>query len=276
MDPCCYFLGDIGLLNEELNQLVKHITRNFQLGDKVILLGDNFYERGVESTEDELWEKYKDIFEPIKFQNIYAVLGNHDYVGNPYAQLTSKYMMNKDFYYKYRFSSKTDFFFIDTMQLYPKHCGIDEREMIRVHNQYSATLMEKHIDWLIKSLRESKAMHKIVVGHYPIITNGYYSSYMKPLYRILMPIFEQYNVKAYISGHEHNAQFLRKVRNGYLFHQIILGCSSEHRMDEYVKPNHCDMLDDSNNYFLCMNERGDKLIFDYVNKEGRVKHCYII
>lgn len=276
MDPCCFFLGDIGLLNEELNQLVQNITYNFHLGDKVILLGDNFYENGVQTTNDELWNIYKRIFEPIKFYNIYSVLGNHDYHGNPYAQLTSNYMMNKDFYYKYRFSLNTELFFLDTMQLYPRHCGVGERDMMRVHNDNLENLEEKHLSWLRNELCQSKSTNKIVIGHYPIISNGYYRTFMKPLYRKLMPIFEKYNVKAYIAGHEHNAQYIKKDVNEYLFHQFILGCSSENRVDEHQKSNHLDMFDDTKTYYLRMIESGNKLVFDYINKEGVSKHCYII
>ena len=43
MDPGCYFLGDIGCLNDNLEKLVKIIGSKIRLGEKIFLLGDNFY-----------------------------------------------------------------------------------------------------------------------------------------------------------------------------------------------------------------------------------------
>ena len=89
MDPGCYFLGDIGCLNDNLEKLVKIIGSKIRLGEKIFLLGDNFYNHGVRTINDPMWELYQNIFEPIKYQNIYGVLGNHDYEGNPHVQLSS-------------------------------------------------------------------------------------------------------------------------------------------------------------------------------------------
>jgi len=276
MDPGCYFLGDIGCLNDNLNSIVGQIKTNFRLGEKIFLLGDNFYNKGVETTNDILWEFYKNIFNPIKYQNIYSVLGNHDYEGNPYAQLTSSYMMNKDFYYKYKFSVKTEFFLLDTVQLHENHCKINAVDMFRVHNKSYKELEEKQLNWLKQSLKESSALHKIVLGHYPLVSNGLYNQSLAPMYDKLMPIFQKYNVRAYICGHEHNIQYININENYYRFNQFIVGSSSESRPNDLKINQNKFMYDAMDNYYLKMNENGNSLIFDYINKEGILKHCYII
>ena len=44
--------------------------------------------------------------------------------------------------------------------------------------------------------------------------------------------FEKYKVDIYISGHEHNIQYIeRKISNDYTFHQFIIENSSENRVN---------------------------------------------
>lgn len=276
MEPGCYFLGDIGCLNTELEQIIDVIKSRFRLGEKIFLLGDNFYNNGVLTVTDPLWDVYKSIFERLKFHNIYSVLGNHDYEGNPYAQLTSPFVMSKDFYYKYKFSEKTELFLLDTIQLLPNHCSINCRDMIRVHNKTYKELEEKQLEWLKTSLSESRAINKIVLGHYPLISNGCYNQCLGPLCNKLMPIFEKYDVRTYICGHEHNIQYIEQRYENYKFNQFIVGSSSEYREIDYKVHQHKDMYDATDNFYLKMDESGNRLVFDLVNKNGVLKYCYII
>ena len=62
--------------------------------------------------------------------------------------------------------------------------------------------------------------NKIVFGHYPIISNGAYNNHMKPLHKLLYPIFKKHNVRAYVSGHDHNIQYMKKEDNGYNFDNV--------------------------------------------------------
>lgn len=276
MDPVCYFLGDIGCLNKNLNEITLKIEEKMQLGDKIFLLGDNFYNHGICSQDDPRWNLYKDLFKPLGYRNIYSAMGNHDYEGNPYVQLTSKYMMNTEFYYKYRFSLNTEIFVLDTVQLYENHCAIGLQDMIRVHNKTYIELEERQLNWLSRSLRESRCPNKVVIGHYPILSNGIYGDFLDPLYDKLMPIFEHHKVKVYISGHEHNAQFIEKLQSYHCFNQLIVGSSSECRADDCEQIHNVSMYDNTDNFYLRMSECGRRLIFDYINKAGKIKYNYII
>ena len=61
-----------------------------ELGCRFIAsVGDNFYENGVQSVDDPQWKtSFENIYtDPALQVPWYAVLGNHDYKGNPQAQI---------------------------------------------------------------------------------------------------------------------------------------------------------------------------------------------
>lgn len=55
----------------------------------IISVGDNFYTNGVASVDDPMWKtSFEDIYKGANlFIDWYPVLGNHDYRGNPQAQI---------------------------------------------------------------------------------------------------------------------------------------------------------------------------------------------
>jgi acid phosphatase len=55
----------------------------------VLALGDNFYQSGVASVDDPLWKSvYEDVYtHPALNVPWHVALGNHDYRGNPQAQV---------------------------------------------------------------------------------------------------------------------------------------------------------------------------------------------
>lgn len=255
--PALYILGDIGYLNSNLQSLVNRINVFFKPSDKVILLGDNFYNKGpfgpggIFTLHDCKLELFKDIFQCVGFDNIYAVMGNHDYEGNPTVQLQSPYIKNNEYYFKMSLSENTDLFFIDTVQLYENHCNIGRNKIQRAHNESDYKILQtKQIEWLTHALHESVACNKIVFGHYPIISNGIYKDLLSPLYNKLLPIFAKYNVSAYVSGHEHNIQYIERNINGYRLRQFIVGSSSQNRMfiTRNILPN--DMFDNSKCFYM--------------------------
>ena len=88
------------------------------------------------------------------------------------------------------------YFFIDTVQLFPEHCAISKNMIENVHKNDIHHLINNQILWLDKlKLSKSNKVNKIVFGHYPIITNGYYKNHMKPLYNMLFPILKNIMLK---------------------------------------------------------------------------------
>ena len=245
----CFYLGDIGLINNNIKYIINLILEIINTSNKlnkqdkyiISLLGDNFYPYGVNCINDSRWIGFNNIFSILKYP-IYPVLGNHDYILNPNAQI--EYTKNKksninwnmdDFYYHKNINLSNcniDFIFLDTQILAPEYAPNINTEIIESkHNKKIIDLQLEQINWLKKVL--DKCKNKIIVqGHYPLYTNGIYDN-CDELIGILMPFFEKYNVILYVCGHEHNIQYIEKKINSsnYIFRQIISGSSSYLRND---------------------------------------------
>lgn len=91
-----YFIGDIGTFNAQTQKIFKNIQDDSSNDDLLILLGDNFYPSGVKNLSDINWKN----IDNIKFNknNIFAILGNHDYLGNIKCQIEYK-NWNMEYYY---------------------------------------------------------------------------------------------------------------------------------------------------------------------------------
>ena len=273
-----YVLGDIGYYGNTLKQVISNFKYNTMLGnDEVVLLGDNFYPDGLHSKFDNQWNKYELAFQDVPYHSIYSVMGNHDYYGNPFFQINSKYLANNQLYFKKNFQDM-DLYFIDTVLLYKNHVGITDEIIKDLFNTSHRVLKEKQLEWLEYNLENSKLNNRkiIVFGHYPIISNGLYANDLEPIYNTLMPVFSKYKVDAYISGHEHNIQFIQKKVKDYNFKQVIIGSSSEYRSDEYRIVTKNDMYDNEDNYYLQLYKRNNRICLDFKNKNGVIKHSYEI
>lgn len=171
---------DFGNPTEEL----KSVARAMDLYSRsnppsfILGLGDNFYPSGVLNVHDEKFRTFwSDIFFPYETLRVpwYIILGNHDYMGCPEAQInftTSNlnvggvWNMPNNFY---KFSKsindsfQVDFFALDT--------NASQRHVQRSHPQTIPNLqLQKH--WLIDELQHSDARWKVVVGHHPMYTKG--------------------------------------------------------------------------------------------------------
>lgn len=273
-----FLLGDIGYFTSNLNMMVNHIGNSIKPESPLVLLGDNFYPSGVHCKHDEQWDKYKEVFEKAN-SPIYSILGNHDYLQNPEAQINNENWIMNNWYFKKEYEN-VDLYFMDTSQ-FAIHDWVPKDKIEKVHNLDYQTLIGDQLEWLNKEMGKNKDKKKIVLGHYPIISNGRYMHKMKPLYDYLIYTFKKNNVKLFISGHEHNIQYLkREIDDDYTFNQVIVGSSSDVRFWEenyllsHGKSN--DMFDNSDMYYgeLILNE--NNAIIRYYNSDNRLKHQFKI
>lgn len=189
----------------------------------VLSTGDNIYPSGVRSAEDPQWVK--------KFERIYAdsalrvpwypVLGNHDYRGDPDAQIAysrrnPRWHMPARYYSLVHFlpdSSPVLFLALDTQALLAG--GEARREQLQ---------------WLEAELQRFPGAWKFVWGHHPLRSAGVYGE-NQTLVRLLKPLFDRFGVAVYFCGHEHDLQALKAPQDRFVC--IVSGAGSSARSTQY-------------------------------------------
>lgn len=199
----------------------------------IVALGDNFYPDGVASIDDPNWMlSYENIYKGYHL-NIpwYVVLGNHDYRGNPQAQVdythkSRRWEMPERFYAldfeDEDFGAKVSFLFIDSSPLIQDYYG--ETKYGQVIGQDTIA----QINWIENKLREkSTSDWLLVAGHHPLYSGGKRLGETDQIKNSLEPIFKRYKVDAYFAGHEHDLQHIKKPEEN--LHYFISGAGSEVR-----------------------------------------------
>ena len=206
--------GDWGYMTPSRDRVLHALDRMHVELDFCILLGDNFYPNGVASVDDPKWEhEVVKAFPPSL--RLYAILGNHDYHLDPRAQIqysTPQWQMPSSYYDLVQ--DHVHLLFLDTTVLAPafsttlfQQCGLSLKRIQVFLGDVEAT-REPQLRWLEDRLANSRSTWKIVVGHYPLATNGPHDA-SQELYRCLFPILERHGVHLYMAGHDHNAQVIQ-------------------------------------------------------------------
>jgi 3',5'-cyclic AMP phosphodiesterase CpdA len=149
--------------------------------DLVLLAGDNIYPDGdLKRVEKTFLTPYRALLSAgVPF---HAALGNHDIrTGNGDPQVAYPPFGMKGRWYSLR-RGPLEVFVIDT-------------------NTNARWQHQK--PWLQKALAASTAPWKVVVGHHPIYSSGFYGDDSVAAAR-LGPLFRRYGVQLYINGHEHH------------------------------------------------------------------------
>ena len=201
----------------------------------IIATGDNFYPSGVMSEHDPLFHySFENIYTDFSLQwDWYLILGNHDYMTNPdaqvkYSSISRRWKMPARYYSK-KFAINGDttqqvlIAFIDTNPLIPQFYGSPQYGAA-VANQDS-TAQKK---WLENVLSDASPniKWKLVVGHHPMYTGGSRTEGYdtKAIRNSLKPLLDKYKVDAYINGHEHSLQHIKPAG---VTHHFISGAASE-------------------------------------------------
>lgn len=178
--------------------------------DFIVSTGDNFYDAGVDSVQDVLWNmSYEYVYTGAHLQcPWYVVLGNHDYRGAPSAEIAYSGISNRwklpSKYYKEQFEfgngETLDLFFMDSNPY--------QKDLLSAGNTYpelNALDTVYQNGWIESGLRNSTANWKLVVGHHPLYTCGVRKN--QPQYmRKFEGLFNETHVDAYFCGHEHDLQ----------------------------------------------------------------------
>jgi acid phosphatase len=208
------------------------------LGSRTVFsVGDNFYEDGVQSATDPQWRtSFEDIYTAGALQvPWYVALGNHDYRGVPQAQLdyakTSARWRMPSRYYKVSGTElgapHVDFFVVDTSPLVHKYRD-------KVHSVIAQNVASQDVDaqikWLDQELGKSTAAWKLVVGHHTIYSGGSGHGDTPETQELIDPLLKKHGVQAYINGHDHDLQHIRRGSVDY----VCCGAGSEVRPVEAI------------------------------------------
>lgn len=211
-------VGDWGRNGTQNQQEVANQMNRTALNENVdfiISTGDNFYETGVKNTQDSQWKtSFEDIYTGNPLQkDWFVVLGNHDYQGNPQAQIDYTKISNRwkmpSRYYTFTkiidSASAVRFVFIDTSPFV--------NEYLQNPNGFSDLVQQntkKQLNWIDSVLTNSTEKWKIVIGHHPIYSAGFGHGNQEELINQLKPILEKNKVQMYFCGHSHSSQYIKR------------------------------------------------------------------
>ncbi|MES2744646.1 MAG: metallophosphoesterase [Bdellovibrionota bacterium] len=191
-------VGDMGTGGEDQKRLAAAMNTYCESHPlaAIIFLGDNFYPHGVKTTEDPQWESiFRTPYGLSCLKNIpfYALLGNHDYKGNPSAQIayhskSPEWNMPHRFY-DLQFGKLLSLTMLDTNIL--DICGL---------SSYCT------LDFLRESLKTSDSNFKIVLGHHPIVSSS--SKYPRNFQGNVLERILCDQAHYYIAGHSHHLEHL--------------------------------------------------------------------
>lgn len=241
----------------------------------ILSTGDNFYPSGVISEQDPLFKySFEDVYTAFPLQSDwYLVLGNHDYMSNPdaqiaYSQISRRWKMPARYYSKI-FAINGDstqqvlIAFIDTSPLIPEfYSNTVYGPNVRTQDSTAQKI------WLQNVLSNSSKniRWKIVVGHHPMFTGGSRTEAYdtKAMQRSLKNILDKYEVDVYLSGHEHSLQHL--LPNGKT-HHFISGAASEKTPARLIPES---LMAASEYGFLAFTVTGTELLVQTINDTGKV------
>lgn len=234
----------------------------------VLALGDNFYPSGVQSTADPQWRtSFEDIYTAHSLNiDWYVVLGNHDYRGNPQAQIDYS-AISRRWRLPSRYYSVTkrvadgvtaEFFIIDTSPFIREYRAEPDKYAVA----QTDTAAQRR--WLDGALAASKAQWKFIVGHHNVYSGGK-RPVMEDMVQLIVPRLEKYGVTAYLAGHEHQLEHI--VPGGSKAHYFISGAGSETRDTKGMDGTRFVA---SRSGFLAMSLTTDTLLVQAIDDTGTV------
>lgn len=197
----------------------------------VMALGDNFYSSGVQSADDKRFQHtFEDVFDA-SLDDFRVLAGNHDYAGNVNAQVEYSQKSKRWNFpsLHYTFTEKTpdgqtvDFVMLDSCNLagVAEHNHTDStqcpEEVCRTHSTGAqldgSTVPDKEASedqwtWIQDTLSQSTAEFLVVAAHYPVYSIAEHGP-TAALVKRLQPMLQQYEVTAYLCGHDHAGEYLQ-------------------------------------------------------------------
>ncbi len=243
--------------------------------DFIAALGDTHHFDGVASTADPLWlTNYESIYShPELMTEWYAICGNHEYRGNTqavidYSKISRRWNMPSYYYSKTvdgGENQKALLVFIDTTPLISKY-----RQENDIYPDTKDKNEEEQLKWIDKTLKESDAKWKIVMGHHPVYAQTTKSETERTeLQQKLKPILEKNNVDAYLAGHIHSFQHIRPNDS-----KVDYFVNSSGSLSRKVSPVEGTKFCSPDAGYMIVSMEDNKLKFFMINENGNIIYSY--
>lgn len=228
------------LVAKQMGRVGRHLGIGF-----VISVGDNFYQTGLKGPKDPKFQNsFSKVYTARSLQTPwFAVLGNHDYLGDALLQIgdgltlrDKRWFCDRSYQLKFPLcgSSKhalghckkyVELFFIDTTPFVDKYW---DEEQERTFDWRGIGPRQEYLDSQLKNLslalESSAATWKIVVGHHTIRSLGRHGD-TPELVKSVLPILESHNVDVYINGHDHCLEHIKREDSSV--HFVTSGAGSK-------------------------------------------------
>ncbi|KAM5172310.1 tartrate-resistant acid phosphatase type 5 isoform 2-T2 [Mantella aurantiaca] len=193
--------------------------------DFILSVGDNFYYEGVIDVNDFRFRTtFESVYDAESLRDVpwYVVAGNHDHNGNVTAQIAYSKVSSRwkfpSLYYDLSFMiPKTNvsvrLLMLDTVVL----CGnSDDFHGEQPLGAANPKMANEQLTWLTEKMKTSKEDYLLVAGHYPVWSIAEHGP-TRCLLDHVEPLLKEYKATAYLSGHDHNLQYLQDVNGiGYV------------------------------------------------------------
>ncbi|MCK6519436.1 metallophosphoesterase [Myxococcota bacterium] len=236
----------------------------------VLYLGDNFYNDGVESVDDEQFQtKFELPYAELDLP-FYVVLGNHDYgswsIWEYKADYEVEYTDHSDKWYL------PDRYYTLTHE-HVQFIGLDTNDVMIWGG-------DDQQDWLDDTLAESTATWRIAYGHHPYRSNGQHGNAGEYEGYDWLPIANGATVKdfmdeslcgkvdLYFAGHDHNRQWLEPDA---CFETVVTGAAAK-TTDMPGRGNGAFFEDDTEAGFMWVEIKGDVFTGEFYDLYGNLDY----
>ncbi|MFN6943796.1 MAG: metallophosphoesterase [Cytophagaceae bacterium] len=245
--------------------------------DFIISTGDNFYPIGVSDIHDPQWNtSFENIYRhrPLQIE-WYPVLGNHDYMDNPDAEI--EYSAHSR---RWRLPARYHTVVKDINgQASARFIFIDSSPFIKsYHRDYTrySDLIEqdtsRQLRWLDSVLVNSQEKWKFVIGHHMIYSYGGHHGNQKDMMEQIKPRLIKHGVDVYFAGHEHDLQHLAAPEESSVQYVVSGGGSQLRPTVGGPETIYGEMV----NGFNAVSLSADSLKVLYVDKTGDIRHKFVI
>lgn len=264
-------LGRNGYYDQKpIAELMGRMAENVDI-ECVIAAGDVHHFEGVRSVNDPLWmTNYELIYNhPELMIPWYAILGNHEYRGNPqavidYTNISGRWNMPARYY---TFVLENDgitirMVMIDTAPLIDKY-----RKDSQKYPDACKQDINQQLNWIDSVLTSAKEDWVIVVGHHPIFAEtGKDDSERLDLQKRLDSVLRKHaNVDMYLCGHIHNFQYIRPKDS-----KIDYVVNTSGSLSRKVKPIEGTQFCSDESGFSLITADKKELKLHMINKTGKV------